>query len=245
MGVLNFANREVCELIICDFATKKPVLNLDYANTTAQELTGEQVYAYGGWGHPRRVTFYGEKGGTFTVSTQIMSAELFALMTGAEITSTAKWLKRLELTAADGTMTVPEGITLADGSLTVYTADDDMGTPVEGVNIAGQTITLTEGGDGAYVVYGIQEIDGGVKKMSITSKTFPKAVTIYGETIIKAEDDTTYPYRLIVYKASPQQQFNFSFSNNGDPVTLELTFDILADQDGNMVDMLLMEEEME
>lgn len=242
MGVMNFANREVCELIICDFATKKPVMNLDYANTTAQELTGEQVYAYGGWGHPRRVTFYGEKGGTFTVSTQIMSAELFALMTGAEIANTAKWLKRLELTAVDGALTIPEGIVLADGSLTVYKAGDDMGEPVEAV-LSGQTIEL-DGAEGGYIVYGIQNIDGGVKKMSITSKTFPKAVTIYGETIMKAEDDTTYPYRLIVYKASPQQQFNFSFSNNGDPVTLELTFDILSDQDGNMVDMLLMEEAM-
>lgn len=242
MGVINFANREVCELIICDYKTKQPVLNLDYANTTAQEITGEQVYAYGGWGHPRRVTFYGEKGGTFTVSTQIMSAELFALMTGAELKTTAQWLKRLEITAADGVLTVPDGIVLTETGLTVYKADDDMGTPVEAA-LNGQTIELEEA-EGDYIVYGIQNIDGGVKRMSVTSKTFPKAVTIYGETTMKAEDETVYPYRLIVYKAAPQQQFNFSFSNNGDPVTLELTFDILADQDGNMVDMLLMEEAM-
>ena len=48
----NMANREVCDLIFVDYATKKPFLNLDFANVTTTELTGESVFAYGGKGHP-------------------------------------------------------------------------------------------------------------------------------------------------------------------------------------------------
>lgn len=37
----NMANREVADLIFVDYATKKPFLNLDFANVTTTELTGE------------------------------------------------------------------------------------------------------------------------------------------------------------------------------------------------------------
>lgn len=244
---LTFANREVCNLIFCDFATQKPIHNLDYANATSQELTGEQVYAYGGQGHPKRVTFYGEKGGTLTVETQLMSSELFAICTGAEIETAAKFLKRMELKADNGSITVPGNTTLSEapGALTVYKADDDMGTPLE-ASISGKTITLS--GDasthtGDCIVYAMENLETGVKKMSIKATTFPKAVTIYGETLMKGEDGVDYPYKMIAYKASPQQTFSFGFSNSGDPVTLTLNFDLLADKDDNIMDMILIEEQ--
>jgi len=72
----NIANREVCDLIFVDYASKKPFLNLDFANVSTTELTGESVFAYGGKGHPKRVQFAGEKGGTLTIETQIQSVKL-------------------------------------------------------------------------------------------------------------------------------------------------------------------------
>lgn len=239
---ITFANREVCNLTVCDFATQRPIHNLDYANATTQEVTGEQVYAYGGQGHPKRVTFYGEKGGTLTIETQLMTSELFAMMTGAESSTSAKFIKRMELTAASGSMTIDSGVQLANAPITVYAADDDMGTPVD-ATVEGQTITLTDGEDGDYIVYAIENITTGVRNLSIKSTTFPKAVTIYGETLMRGEDGVDYPYKMIVYKASPQQTFSFGFSNNGDPVSLTLTFDLLADKDDNMLDMILIEDE--
>ena len=35
-----FANREVCDLIFEDYATKTPFLNMDYANVSTTEITG-------------------------------------------------------------------------------------------------------------------------------------------------------------------------------------------------------------
>lgn len=239
-----FANREVCNLTVCDYATQRPVHNIDYANATTQEITGEQVYAYGGQGHPKRVTFYGEKGGTLAIETQLMTSELFAIFTGAKASTTANFIKRMELTATSGTITVDAGITLADAPVTVYAAGDDMGTPVE-ATVSGQTITLTDGDDGDFIVYAIEKMTTGVKNLSIKSTTFPKAVTIYGETLMRGEDGIDYPYKLVVYKASPQQNFSFGFSNNGDPVSLTLTFDLLADKDDNIMDMILIEDEGE
>lgn len=52
-----FTNREVCDLIFEDYTTKTPFLNMDYANVSTTEITGETVFAYGGKGHPKRVAF--------------------------------------------------------------------------------------------------------------------------------------------------------------------------------------------
>ena len=48
MSNQNLTNREVCDLIFVDYSTRKPFLNLDFANVTTTELTGESVFAYGG-----------------------------------------------------------------------------------------------------------------------------------------------------------------------------------------------------
>ncbi|OUN23656.1 hypothetical protein B5G34_00745 [Flavonifractor sp. An82] len=239
---VTFANREVCDLTICDFATQRPVHVLDYANATTQEITGEQVFAYGGQGHPKRVTFYGEKGGTLAVETQLLTSELFSICTGAEIENTAKFIKRLVLEATAGSITVPPEVNLIPGSINVYAEADDLGTPVE-ATLDDHTITLTGEETGNYIVYGIEELTSGVKKMSIKSTTFPKAVTIYGETLMKGEDGINYPYKLVVYKASPQQTLSFGFSNNGDPATMTINFDLLSDQNDNIMDMILIEDE--
>ena len=235
---ISFANREVCDLTFCDYATKKPIHRCDYANTSSQELTGEATYAYGGKGHPKRVTFYGEKGGTLTVETQIQTAELYSIMTGAAVETSAKFLKRQELEAAEHVLTLHEGVTLEAGSVNVYAADDDCGTPLE-VTVSGSSITLPEDAAGTFIVYGLETMATGVKKMNIKSTTFPKALTIYGETFMKGEDDVIYPYKMVAYKAAPQQTFSLSFSNSGDPASLTLTFDLLADGDDNILDLIL------
>ena len=106
----NMANREVCDLLFVDYATKKPFLNLDFANVSTTELTGESVFAHGGKGHPKRVQFSGERGGTITIETQIQTVKLWQLITGGEISKSAKFVTRME-TSVDDAGTV---ITLPD-----------------------------------------------------------------------------------------------------------------------------------
>ncbi len=96
----NMANREVVNAVFCDYKTQVPFLNMDYANTSTTELTGESVFAYGGWGHPKRITYYGERGGTIVFETQIQPFKLYSLMTGGEISTSAKFMRREELVAS-------------------------------------------------------------------------------------------------------------------------------------------------
>lgn len=234
----NFASREVCDLIIYDYATKKPVLFMDYANTTTNGLTGESVFAYGGKGHPKRVGFNGDRGGTISFETQIGTMSLYALVTGGALSTAAQYVKRVE--AVGGS----DGITLSekpvDNSVVVYKADDDCGKAIESVSVSDMKITasdITE--DQPYVVYYMVKKDTGVTSFKLKSTSFPKEVTIYGDTNIRGEDGIDHSFRMVCYKALPQANFEMAFSNSGDPASYTITFDLEADGNHDMIEYIL------
>ncbi len=237
------ANREVCDLTFIDYKTKIPFLNLDFANVTTTELTGESVFAYGGKGHPKRVAFSGERGGTLTIETQMQSFKLYQLLTGGDVSKTAKFIKREELTVGDDT-TVTLTETPANGSIVnIFSADDDCGEP-KTVTVSGQTVTITGAAkDDKVIAYYIQSINSNIQKISIKGSSFPKAFTVYGDTVMKTENDELLPYKFIAYKVSPQSNMSLAMSNNGDPGTITITCDLLVNEDNEMLDLILEEED--
>lgn len=245
-----FANREVCNMIIYDYKTKKPILHCDYANTNSTELTGESVFAYGGWGHPRRVGFNGEKGGTFSFETQIQSFQLYSLLTGGTISAASAGspinIVKREVVKCTTAGQVTATKTPVAGTLNVFAQADDCGTAIAGT-LASSTFTATTAADIAansyYVLYYQTAVTTGAEKISISSTTFPTAVRIVAETYNKTEDDEILPYQMIVYKAQPQANITMQNSNTGDPVTLTVTCDLMVDGDNNMIDLILMDEE--
>ena len=234
----NMANREVCDLIFYDFKTKKPFLNLDFANVTTTELTGESVFAYGGKGHPKRIQFSGERGGTIQIETQIQTVKLWELITGGEVTKSAKFVAREELTVSSGKVTL--GATPVEGTVVAYAAGDDCGTELE-ITVNNTEVTIT-GTTGDVIVYYMKELAEGVTRINIKSTSFPKNFVIYGDTIMKTEDDEVLPYKLIGYKCAVQSNMSLSYSNTGDPSTVTISADLMADADDNILDLILIEE---
>ena len=238
----NMANREVCDLIFVDYATKKPFLNLDFANVTTTELTGENVYAYGGKGHPKRVSFSGEKGGTLTIETQIQTVKLWQLVTGGKVSKTAKFMTREELTVGTGGNTVTLSDVPIAGTVVIYKADDDCGTELQNtVEAKAVTLndTLTEGDK--VIAYYIKELKDKVERINIKSTSFPKNFTVYGDTIMKTEDDEVLPMKMTIYKCAPQSNISLGFSNNGDPESVTITADLMSDENDDMLDLALIE----
>lgn len=237
----NFTNREVCDLIFEDYATKKPFLNMDYANVSTTEVTGETVFAYGGKGHPKKVAFSGEKGGTLTIETQMQSFRLYQLLTGGDLSKTAKFMAREVLTVADGKVTLSE--TPSDGAVVnVFAENDDCGEALSST-VAGKEVTITGAADDSQViVYYMKDITDKVQKISIKGSSFPKTFTVYGDTIMKTESDEVLPYKFIAYKVMPQSNMSISMSNSGDPATITITCDLLVNEDNDMLDLILEEE---
>lgn len=242
----NMANREVCDLIFVDYSTKKPFLNLDFANVSTTELTGESVFAYGGKGHPKRIQFAGEKSGTLTIETQLQTVKLWQLITGGELNTTAQFLAREEFTveAGETTSTVELSDVPMTDSVYVYAGDDDCGTALKKPETTGsKEITITKGAEiTKVIVYYMKNVSSGVQSINIKSTSFPKNFTVYGDTIMKTESDEVLPYKLTAYKVAPQGNMSLSFSNNGDPSAITITCDLMADENDNILDLTLIDE---
>lgn len=236
-----FTNREVCDLIFTDYATKIPFLNMDYANVSTTEITGESVFAYGGKGHPKKVCFSGERGGTLTIETQMQSFKLYQLLTGGDVSKTAKFMAREVLTVASQKVALTD-MPSASAAVNVFAENDDCGTPLA-ITASGKDITITGASEGDRVVaYYIKDITNKVQKISIKGSSFPKAFTVYGDTVMKSDNDEILPYKFIAYKAIPQSNMSIGMSNTGDPATLTITCDLMVNEDNEMLDLILEEE---
>lgn len=241
------ANREVCDMVFVDYKTKEPFLFCDYANTSSQELTGENVFAYGGKGHPKKITFSGERAGTLTIETQIQTPKLWELMTGGKSSKTAEIMKRVKTKVGESNkISISDAkVTLSKENVWVYDgADSNLETKLEVTTVSGQDITLKEPKDkGTEVVVFYLATRSDVYNLSIKSTSFPKAFTVYGDTYMKTTDEDVLPYLFKAYKVVPQANMSLSFANSGDPGTVTLTCDMMVDDDGNMLDLTLLPDE--
>lgn len=243
MPRINKANRQVCDVNICDFATKKPILFFETANTTTQSISGESVFAMAKG--TKRIGFANPIEGTCSLEAQVFPFELYALMTDGIVESKGAYAQKSDaVCTVAGEVTVPTGavagtvFVYAKGS---YAEDEIKGTFSEGkfTAITADDIKIGE----TYEIGCIVSKDSGLKKISFNNKKLPKAYYITMDTLEKDENEVLTPYKIVMYKAQPQRNFELSQSSEGDPASVTLTFDLLEDKDGNFIDMLEIEEE--
>lgn len=235
MPVNTYGLREVADLTFFDLTTNKPFLYMDYALTSTNEHSADTTYATGGKGNPRRLAFDGNRQSTLTISTQIIDFRIIALLAGADVEKGAiNVFKREVLTAVDDTDTVK--ITLSEtpvtGTVTVFPLSSDaVAGEEEDITVTDSDVTITDGTAGAqYVAYYQFESDSNAEKISFKAKNFPKYCRIVGDTLIKNEaTGVNEPFQMVANKAKPQANFTLTMASEGDPTTLEMTFDLFAD----------------
>lgn len=253
-----FANRDVSNLIICDYNTGAPYISFDYANVSTADMTGEVVYAYGGQGHPKKVSFSGDRGGTMTIEAQVRESKLYKLISGAEPTVTSTDLRIAErvFTTAVNTFNLEHSpvIDQENESFDVYTAAGEAVLfTVEASDITEKTkadgvtkyyeVVITPSSDIAadteLVVYYYRNVAANKSEtFRIKADTFPRAVIIYADTWDKATDDSIVEQKMIAYKAVAQPNFSLSNSNTGDPGTLTMTFDLMENSNHDIFDLI-------
>ena len=249
MPQLNKANREVCDVDIRDLATKAPFLNFDTANTTTVGLTGDSVYAMAKG--QRRIAYHNPMTGTLTMEAQVYPFKMFALLTDGVIHADGMYaVKKTIAGASGGKITITPGTnrTVKAGSVFVYPVGSfgDEDALIEG-NFAENVFTATTAADivsgTQYEVGYIAEATAGVKRISFANSKVPKDYFITMKTLDKDEDGVLTPYLITAYKATVQRTWELSFTSEGDPASVTVTFDLLEDKNGNIVDMIELTDE--
>lgn len=187
--------------------------------------------------------FPGERGGTLTIETQMQSFKLYQLLTGGDMSKSAKFMVREELTTAEGGAVTLAETPASGAAVNVFAADDDCGTAktatVSGKNRNDHRRFRRRKG---YSFTTSKNITEKVQKISVKGSSFPKAFTVYGDTVMKTENDELLPYKFIAYKVTPQSNMSISMSNSGDPATITITCDLMVNDDNEMLDLILEEE---
>lgn len=241
MADINKANRQVCDVDIRVLKTKAPFLYLDTANTTTTGLTSDSVYAMAKGS--RRIAFANPLEGTMTIEAQVVPFKFYSLLTDGVIESTAVYAEKKDITAtAAGTLTIPvDGGIVETGTVFVYNEGDFGGEAIAGAYAEGIFTATTAADivkDKVYEVGYIVKKTSGVKKISFNNNKLPKDYYITMKTVDKDEEGLLTPFVITAYKASVNRDFELSFSSEGDPASVSLSFTLLEDKDGNVADMI-------
>lgn len=244
MPDINKANREVCDVDIRILKTMMPFLKFDTANTTTAGISSDSVYAMAKGS--RRITFQNPLEGTMTIEAQVYPFKFFALLSDGVIETSAAYADTQTVTATTaGSVDIvpPSDGTIISGTVFVYPEDSygDETELIEGT-LATNKFTATTSDDIAvntkYTVAYMVNRSSGVKKITFNNKKLPKDYYITMKTLDKDEEGLFTPFIMTAYKACIQRNFELSFSSEGDPASVTLTFDLMEDKDGNVMDMI-------
>lgn len=237
MPELNKANRQVCDVDIRVLKTMAPFLFFDTANTTTAGLTGDSVYAMKKGS--RAIAFQNPIEGTMTIEAQVMPFKAYALFSDGVIESEATYAvkKKIKCTTG-GQLSIANAIA---GTVFVYEEGEFGNTPIAGTYSAG-TFTATTSGNlvsnSYYEVGYIVSKTTGIKRVSFNNKKIPKDYYITMSTLDKDEEGVLTPFIITAYKATIQRNFELSFSSEGDPASVTITFDLMEDKKGNILDII-------
>lgn len=240
----NKANRQVCDVNILNLKDMTPFLFLETANTTTAGISADSTYAMAKGS--RRIAFANPLEGTMTIEAQVYPFKLYALLSDGTIDSTATFAEHKTIACvSEGELplTVDNG-TIVNNKVFAYPAGS-FGEESAAIEATYATNKLT----GSFVVGTKYEVGyivtktSGVKKVSFNNKKLPKDYYITMETVDKDEDGLLTAFRIVAYKATIQRNLELSFSSEGDAASISLTFDLMEDKNGNVLDFIEIEDE--
>lgn len=230
------------------FKKGQPVLYIDTAKTSTIEGAATSVYAQGGKGNPRLITWEGEKTLTFTVEDALLSPMGFAILSGAGLFKGTSELKKVHVHAtttttigSDGKISLKDALaeseticgeapifvveTEADGSVT--------GTMIENLVLEEDGVTLkgadtSKAGTTVFVDYYVIKDAAQVSELSIDAANFAGSYYVEASTLFRRQDTgVDMPAEITFPNVKIQSNFTFSMASTGDPSTFTFTMDAM------------------
>ena len=262
---MKFGVREICNVAFkCKadntkigdrtFMKDELVIYFDTCKTSSLEGSATDVYAQGGRGNPKLVTWSGEKEMKFTFEDALISPLGLSILIGANLTTSEDYYHHVfvkgRATGEKGSATIDisDEITdlagaeakLCDGTTggteadkaaapKVYQTDEagsEIGTAVASVTVAENVLSCAtfEGGK-YYYIDGYVKVPG--SSLQVTADKFSDYFYIEAETLFRREaDGVDRPAQFVIPKGKVSSNFNIAMANSGDPSTF--SFEVMA-----------------
>lgn len=239
----NMANRMCCDLDIRDYYTKVPIMRVDFCNTTTYGFNSDAVFA--NRKGEKAIKFESPLEGNIDITFQVHPFKVYSLLNGGQVLTDALLVRRENITASvDGKLTLQHSPIM--GSVFVYTEDDFTGQEIQGF-VAGNTFTSQTTSDiksgQIYTVGYLEKKIKNVKRITFNNRNYSSVYYIQMITTNKDEDGNDVGMRLIAYKCYLKRELEINFSSDDSPAEITMSFECFQDEDGNVMDMVAIEED--
>ena len=250
---MKFGVREICDVVFKSLqetnigdmpvAIGQPVLFIDSAKTSTIEGAATTVYAQGGRGNSRLISWEGEKTLTFTVEDALLSEMGFAILAGAGLfkhagSSDKEGNARIHTTEIEYAKTDENNKKILEVEYDIDTNSPVFVMRYEHGSIAGLVSKCTV--DGKKITLPDDELGGQyfidyyrtnkvvVTELTIDAENFAGYYYVEGSTLFRRESDgKDLPAEIVFPKVKIQSNFTFNMASTGDPSTFTFTMDAM------------------
>ena len=244
---MKFGVREICDVVFKAKSSGKigsmpvtegqPVLYIDSAKTSTLEGAATSVYAQGGRGNARLISWEGEKTLTFTVEDALLSPIGFSILSGAGLLDCAAKSVHVHTTAqakadAEGKIDLKDVLDAeetidSESPVFVMTMEEGSITGmVSGATASGTVITAAEAADKQVFVDFYVLKNSAVTELQIDAENFAGNYYVEASTLFRRESDgKDLPAEITLPNVKIQSNFTFSMASTGDPSTFTFTMD--------------------
>lgn len=257
-----FGAKEVMNATLYD-ANNKPVIYFDTLKTSSIEVKSDKVYARGGRGNPKLITWEINKEATLKIEDALLSPKSMELVSGIATVIGAQTIQMRQATAFDktdplnpvdkgelfpliasGTGVIELGYTPKEAAtaILVYDADDDCGTPIamSGATLATSTLTVAAAANKKVIVYYSYTSAATAETYVIDASHFSGTYKLVGDTVVrnvKTKKDESFQITIPNLKWS--SALTLDFKAEGDPSPTSFECEILkADNSNTMIQMV-------
>ncbi|QNM06076.1 hypothetical protein [Qiania dongpingensis] len=262
-----FGAKEVLDAVLYDMATGKPVIRFDTLKTSEIAVTTEKVYARGGRGNSKLLTWEVNKEATMKIEDALLSPKSLELVSGLARktgTKSIQMCQKTEWDVVDGIAKDKGGSHLltcsSDGAINlafkpneevanilVYLADDDCGTPVDmtGATLSEKVLTLGSGGIAAaggkrVIVYYSYMSSDTAETYVIDSENFSGTYKLVGDTVVRnASTGKDESFQIVIPSLKWSSGLTLSFAAEGDPSVQTFECEVQREADSPvMIEMI-------
>lgn len=257
-----FGAKEVMDVTLYDMSTGKPVIAFDTLKTSSIEVTAEKVYARGGKGNSKLITWEVNKEAKLTIEDALLSPKSMELVSGVATVVGAKKIYMRQKTEWDttGANPVDKGSLFpltANGSgvinlaftpkesvanILVYEATDDCGTAISmtSATLSGKVLTVAGAANKKVIVYYSYDSASTAESFTIDSAHFSGTYKLVGDTVVRnvntGKDES---FQVVIPNLKWSSNLNLDFKADGDPAPTTFECEIMREAtSATMIEMV-------
>mgnify|MGYP003369294330 CR=1 FL=1 len=238
---MNYAIKDAANVTFYDKTSMTPIMYTDYLNSFTLDLESKTVFAQAKG--VNKIAFDGTKTGTVSMEAEVFELKYLALLLGGNFAQgeTVDIAKRIVVPASslvNKTYILP--VTPVANSVAVFNCDTDKRTQLSeiGSTLSGNEVTLSEAPTAEYVVFYYMTAMPSSNHMVVSANGGGDNMVIIGETSVKDENGNTEFVQIKVCNCKVDQKIKLDLSATA-VAKFTATFEILADENNNMVELSL------